>query len=81
MKDTVFCPSMAECGAGKNILLPAVRTFHAMSVIRVGRNLRCWQNNYSLLVRVETEMSTMAETCSRQQANVGFLAYSPLAGG
>lgn len=40
-----------------------------------------WQNNYSLLVRVDTELNTMAETCSKQQADVGFLAYSPLAGG
>ncbi|CAN0532673.1 unnamed protein product, partial [Laminaria digitata] len=39
------------------------------------------QNNYSLLCRAKTELCTMPETVSRQNANVGFLAYSPLAGG
>ncbi|CAM9523043.1 unnamed protein product [Laminaria digitata] len=39
------------------------------------------QNNYSLLCRADTELSTMAQTVSRQNADVGFLAYSPLAGG
>lgn len=44
------------------------------------RLLLC-QNNYSLLCRADTELGTMPETVSRQNANVGFLAYSPLAGG
>lgn len=39
------------------------------------------QNNYSLLVRAEAELSGMPETCVKRNANVGFLAYSPLAGG
>ncbi|CAM9537248.1 unnamed protein product, partial [Discosporangium mesarthrocarpum] len=39
------------------------------------------QNSYSLLVRADTELGGMAEVCSPRNANVGFLAYSPLAGG
>lgn len=50
------------------------------SPIRCVRILLC-QNNYSLLCRADTELGTMPETVSRQNANVGFLAYSPLAGG
>jgi aryl-alcohol dehydrogenase-like predicted oxidoreductase len=38
------------------------------------------QNVYNLLVRNEYE-SGMLETCSPANANVGLLAYSPLAGG
>lgn len=53
----------------------------AFDLVPLPRLRSDWQNNYSLLVRVDTELNTMAETCSKQQADVGFLAYSPLAGG
>ncbi|CAK0734225.1 hypothetical protein CVIRNUC_000401 [Coccomyxa viridis] len=38
------------------------------------------QNSYSLLVRTGFE-TDLAEVCAPRQANVGLLAYSPLAGG
>lgn len=38
------------------------------------------QNSYSLLVRGSFE-TDLAEVCAARQANVGLLAYSPLAGG
>ena len=38
------------------------------------------QNCYNLLVRTAFE-TDLAETCSPKNANVGLLAYSPLAGG
>lgn len=38
------------------------------------------QNSYSLLVRSDFETG-LTETCSPRHANVGLLAYSPLAGG
>lgn len=38
------------------------------------------QNAYSLLCRVNFE-TDLAEVCSKRNANVGLLAYSPLAGG
>ncbi|CAL5225561.1 g8398 [Coccomyxa viridis] len=38
------------------------------------------QNSYSLLVRTAYE-TDLAEVCAPRQANVGLLAYSPLAGG
>ena len=37
------------------------------------------QNSYSLLVRTAFE-TDLAEVCAPRQANVGLLAYSPLAG-
>ena len=37
------------------------------------------QNSYSLIVRGAFE-TDLAETCSPRNANVGLLAYSPLAG-
>lgn len=40
-----------------------------------------FQNNLSLLVRTEAEWSGMDDAVLRRNANVGFLAYSPLAGG
>eukprot|EP00612_Vaucheria_litorea_P006150 CAMPEP_0171473358 /NCGR_PEP_ID=MMETSP0946-20130122/1793_1 /TAXON_ID=109269 /ORGANISM="Vaucheria litorea, Strain CCMP2940" /LENGTH=341 /DNA_ID=CAMNT_0012003105 /DNA_START=248 /DNA_END=1273 /DNA_ORIENTATION=- len=39
------------------------------------------QNGYSLLNRHETEQSGLVEVVSKNNANVSFLAYSPLAGG
>jgi aryl-alcohol dehydrogenase-like predicted oxidoreductase len=39
------------------------------------------QNNYSLLVRADTELGGLVETCAPRNTNVGLLAYSPLAGG
>ena len=39
------------------------------------------QNNYSLLVRADTEMGGLVEACAPSNGNVGLLAYSPLAGG
>ena len=38
------------------------------------------QNCYNLLVRTAFE-TDLCETCSPKNANVGLLAYSPLAGG
>ncbi|PRQ36590.1 putative NADP-dependent oxidoreductase domain-containing protein [Rosa chinensis] len=38
------------------------------------------QNNYSLLVRTHFEID-LVEVCLPQHHNIGFLAYSPLAGG
>eukprot|EP00802_Teleaulax_amphioxeia_P014177 Tamp_14238.p1 GENE.Tamp_14238~~Tamp_14238.p1 ORF type:complete len:424 (+),score=75.32 Tamp_14238:157-1272(+) len=38
------------------------------------------QNSYSLLTRVDFE-THLAETCARNNCNVGLLPYSPLAGG
>ena len=38
------------------------------------------QNSYSLLVRSDFE-NGLNEVCSPNNANVGLLAYSPLAGG
>lgn len=40
-----------------------------------------WQNNYNMLSRADVELGTMPETCSRANADVSYLAYSPLAGG
>ncbi|CAM9184606.1 unnamed protein product [Pylaiella littoralis] len=39
------------------------------------------QNNYNMLSRADVELSSMPETCSRANADVSYLAYSPLAGG
>lgn len=39
------------------------------------------QNSYSLLVRSDFESGGLSEVCSPSHANVGLLAYSPLAGG
>jgi len=39
------------------------------------------QNSYSLLVRSDFESGGLSEVCSPRNANVGLLAYSPLAGG
>lgn len=39
------------------------------------------QNSYSMLVRSEFESGGLSEACSPRNADVGLLAYSPLAGG
>jgi aryl-alcohol dehydrogenase-like predicted oxidoreductase len=47
----------------------------------IGANIPCsLQNSYNLLERNEFEMG-MQEAISKSNANLGFLAYSPLAGG
>eukprot|EP00903_Cladosiphon_okamuranus_P016715 g15407.t1 len=39
------------------------------------------QNNYNMLSRADVELGSMPETCSRANADVSYIAYSPLAGG
>ncbi|KAG5187917.1 NADP-dependent oxidoreductase domain-containing protein [Tribonema minus] len=39
------------------------------------------QNSYSLLVRADFELGGLVEVCAPRNADVGLLAYSPLAGG
>ncbi|CAM6097076.1 unnamed protein product [Calypogeia fissa] len=62
-----------ETSYGVSSFLQAAKTFGLPKIVSV-------QNNYSLLCRSHAE-ADLVEVCAPMNGNVGYLAYSPLAGG
>ncbi|CAM6098184.1 unnamed protein product [Calypogeia fissa] len=62
-----------ETAFGVSSFIQAAKTFGLPKIVSI-------QNNYNLLYRLPAEVN-LVEACSPMYGNVGFLAYSPLAGG
>ena len=79
--DTAAAAAMrpAHAAAEAPLQLPLVLHLQAAEQLGLPRMVSI-QNSYSLVVRGGFE-TDLAEVCAARQANLGLLAYSPLAGG
>jgi aryl-alcohol dehydrogenase-like predicted oxidoreductase len=78
--------AVVKSGKVRNIGLSNETAFGVMKFVEIAEHMGLprvcsLQNSYSLLVRADIELGGLVEVCAPRNANVGILAYSPLAAG